>query len=243
MNRGWLGPGLMTVLLVSGAARAYRPFDQTDADVAELHVIELELGPTQLLWSQGRMALVPTFIFNLGVFPGWELVVDTAASTTLTGRQPGEVAQLEASLSLKGVLRRGSLQDGEGPSVAVEPSLLLPATAGPSGFGVAAGVIVSQKWPALTVHLNLVPAWSRAHRFAGSIGVIVEGPMDWTVRPVFETYMEAERGNSWVTVSGLGGLIWRLSPRVSTDAALRVATQSGVGLVEVRVGLTWDLPL
>jgi hypothetical protein len=67
--------------------------------------------------------------------------------------------------------------------------------------------------------------------------------MDWTVRPVFETYMEAERGNSWVTVSGLGGLIWRLSPRVSTDAALRVATQSGVGLVEVRVGLTWDLPL
>jgi hypothetical protein len=240
----WLGPGLTTVLLVSGAARAYRPFDQTDADVADLHVIELELGPTQLEWSQGRMALVPTFIFNLGVFPGWELVVDTSASATVAGpRQPGEVAQFEASVSLKGVLRRGCLQGGEGPSVAIEPTLLLPATAGPSGFGVAAGVIVSQRWPALTVHLNLVPSWSRAHRFAGSIGVIVEGPADWIVRPVAETYMEAERGNSSVTVSGLGGLIWRLSPRVSADAALRVATQSGVGLVEARVGLTWDLPL
>jgi hypothetical protein len=233
----------MTVLLVSGAARAYRPFDQTDADVAELHVIELELGPTQLEWSQGRMALVPTFIFNLGVFPGWELVVDTSASATVAGRQPGEVAQLEVGVALKGVLRRGSLQDGEGPSVAIEPELLLPATAGPSGFGVAAGVIVSQRWPALTVHLNVVPSWSRAHRFAGSIGVIVEGPSDWIVRPVAETYMEAERGNPSVTVSGLGGLIWRLSPRVSADAALRVATESGVGLVEVRVGLTWGLPL
>jgi hypothetical protein len=158
-------------------------------------------------------------------------------------RQPGEVAQFEASVSLKGVLRRGCLQGGDGPSVAIEPTLLLPATAGPSGFGVAAGVIVSQQWPALTVHLNLVPSWSRAHRFAGSIGVIVEGPMDWTVRPVAETYMEAERDNPSVTVSGLGGLIWRLSPRVSADTALRVATQSGVGLVELRVGLTWDLPL
>lgn len=243
MNVRWLGPGLMTVLLVSGAARAYRPFDQTDADVAELHVIELELGPAQLEWSQGRMAFVPTFIFNVGVFPGWELVVDTAASATLTGRQPGEVAQFEAGVALKGVLRKGSLQDGEGPSVAIEPELLLPATAGPSGFGVAAGVIVSQRWPALTVHLNLVPSWSRAHRFAGSIGVIVEGPADWTVRPVAETYMEAQRGNPSVTVSGLGGLIWRLSPRVSADAALRVATESGVGLLEVRVGLTWDLVL
>jgi hypothetical protein len=243
VNCRWLGPCLTIGLLVSGVARAYRPFDQTDADVAELHVIELEIGPTQLLWSQGRMALVPTFIFNVGVLPGCELVVDTAASATVSGRQPGEVAQFEASVSLKGVLRRGSLQDGEGPSVAIEPTLLLPATAGPSGFGVAAGVIVSQRWPALTVHLNLVPAWSRAHRFGGSVGVIVEGPMDWIVRPVFETYMEAERGNPSVTVSGLGGLIWRLSPRVSADAALRVATQSGVGLVELRVGLTWDLPL
>jgi hypothetical protein len=243
VSRGWLGPSLVTVLLVSGAAWAYRPFDQTDADVAELHVVELELGPAQLEWSQGRMAFVPTFICNVGVFPGWELVVDTSASATVTGRQPGEVAQFEAGVALKGVVRRGSLQDGEGPSVAIEPELLLPATAGPSGFGVAAGVIISQRWPALTVHLNLVPSWSRAHRFAGSIGVIVEGPADWIVRPVAETYMEAERGNPSVTVSGLGGLIWRLSPRVSADAALRVATESGVGLVEVRVGLTWDLPL
>jgi hypothetical protein len=37
--------------------------------------------------------------------------------------------------------------------------------------------------------------------------------------------------------------VWRISPRVSGDAALRVGTVSGTGLVELRVGLTWDLPL
>lgn len=236
--------GVLVVALGARSVRAYRPFDQTDADVAELHVVELELGPTQLRVGEGRTELVPTFIINVGVLPGWELVIDGFASTTVAGpREPGEVAQFEAGVSMKGVVRRGSLQDAEGPSVALEPELLLPATAGPSGFGVAAGVIVSQRWPALTLHLNLVPSWSRSHRFAALAGVIVEGPASWVVRPVAETYLEAERGAPFVTASALAGLIWRVSASIAADAAVRVATVSGTGMVEVRVGLTWDLPL
>jgi hypothetical protein len=244
VSRRWLGWAVLVLLAYSPRVLAYRPFDQTDAAVAEPSVVELEIGPAQLQWTQGRTELVPTFIFNLGVFPGWELVVDTAASARVAGpSEPGEVAQFEAGVAIKGVIRRGSLQDGEGPSVALEPELLLPATAGPSGFGVAAGVIVSQRWPALTLHFNLVPAWSRAHRFALLGGVILEGPEDWVVRPVAETYVEVERGAPAATISGLGGLIWRVVPQVSADAALRVATESGNAAVEVRVGLTWDLSL
>ena len=139
--------------------------DQTDADVAQLHVIELELGPLQFERSGGRTGYVPTFIFNFGAIPGWELVVEADGSGTVAGpREPGEVFQLETSVSFKGVVRRGSLQDGSRVSVAVEPAVLLPATAGASGFGFAAGVIVSQRWPALALHLNLVPAWSRAQQ-------------------------------------------------------------------------------
>jgi hypothetical protein len=235
---------LLLTVLAAGSARAYRPFDQTDADVAELHVIELELGPAQLQSAAGRTSLVPTFIFNLGVLPSWELVVEGLGSGIVIGSgQPGDVPQLEVGISMKGVVRQGSLQGAEGPSVAIEPQLLLPATAGPSGFGVAAGLIVSQRWPALTLHLNLVPAWSRAHRFAALAGVIVEGPSAWVVRPVAETYVEAERGEPSATVSGLAGLIWRVSSGVAADAALRVATVSGTGVLEVRLGLTWDLPL
>jgi hypothetical protein len=231
------------VLLVAGRAEAYRPFDQTDADVAELHVMELELGPTQFLRSEGRTYLAPTFIFNYGVFPRWELVIDGSASGVIAGpREPSDIAQLEVGVALKGVLHEGSLQDGQGPSIAIEPELLLPATAGPSGFGFAAGAIVSQRWPALTVHLNLVPFWSRAHRFGGSAGVIIEGPSSWVIRPVGETYVQVERGTS-PSGSGLLGLIWRISQRVSADAAFRVATVQGVEALEVRFGLTWDIPL
>jgi len=56
-------------------------------------------------------------------------------------------------------------------------------------------------------------------------------------------YVEAERSVPGLTSSFLGGLIWRMSPRVSTDAAVRVGTRSGTGLVELRVGLTWDVSL
>ena len=244
MSRGRAQLVLLVAVVLSSRAWAYRPFDQTDADVAELHVMELELGPLQFQRSGGRTGYVPTFIFNYGAIFGWELVVEADGSGTLAGpREPGEVFQLESSVAFKGVIRRGSLQDGTGVSIAVEPEVLLPATAGASGFGFAAGVIVSQRWPALTVHLNLVPAWSRAHNLAGLAGVIIEGPSDWTVRPVGETYIEAEHAVPGVTSSFLGGLIWRISPRVSTDAAVRVGTVSGVFLVELRVGLTWDVPL
>ena len=244
MRRGLPKGLLLAVLCLAPDARAYRPFDQTDADVAELHVMELELGPTQVQTAGGRTTLVPTFIFNLGVFPAWELVIDGAASGVVAGpREPGEVAQLEVGVSLKGVLRQGSLQGGEGPSIAIEPEILLPATAGASGFGFDVGLIISQRWPALTVHLNLLPAWSRAHNLAGLAGVIVEGPATWVVRPVAETYLEAEHGVPGVTVSGLLGLVWRLSPRVAPDAAVRVARVSGTDVFEVRVGLTWDVPL
>ena len=235
---------VLFTLVLAPRARAYRPFDQTDADVAERHVVELELGPLQFERSAGRTGWVPTFIFNVGLFHGWELVVEADPSGTVAGpREPGEVFQLETAVSFKGVVRRGSLQDGSGPSIAVEPELLLPATAGASGFGFAAGVIVSQRWRALTVHLNVVPAWSRAHNVSGRVGFIAEGPDDWTVRPVGEFYVEAEHAIPGTTTSLLGGLVWRISPRVSGDAALRVGTVSGTGLVELRVGLTWDVPL
>lgn len=244
MTGRWARVVGLVALALAPRAFAYRPFDQTDADVAELHVIELEIGPLQLERFEGRTDYVPTFIFNAGVLPGWELVVDVAGSGTIAGpREPGEVFQLEAGVAFKGVLRRGSLQEETGPSIAVEPELLLPATAGSSGFGFAAGVIVSQRWPAFTLHLNLVPALSRAHNVAGTVGFIAEGPAEWTVRPVGEAYVEAEHAVPGVTTSFLGGMIWRISSRISGDAAVRVGTVSGSGLVELRVGLTWDVPL
>jgi len=55
--------------------------------------------------------------------------------------------------------------------------------------------------------------------------------------------VEAAHTIPGVTASFLGGVIWRISPRVSADVALRVGTVSGTALIELRAGLTRDIPL
>ena len=59
------------------AAHAYRPFDGTDADVAEAGEFELELGPAHF-YGQGphHYVIAPATVLNLGLVPRLELVVD-----------------------------------------------------------------------------------------------------------------------------------------------------------------------
>jgi hypothetical protein len=235
---------VVVVLGAAPSARAYRPFDNTDAEVAEPNILELELGPAQLQWSSGRTFLVPTLIINYGVVPDWEVVLDMAAAGAISGPPgAGDTFQFQAGLAIKHVLRRGSLQDGTGLSLAIEPEILFPDTSPDSAVGVAAGLILSQRWASLTAHLNLVPAYNRAHRFEGLIGLIVEGPHEWILRPVGELYVRDEPSTSTVTVSGLVGVIWRASKNVSPDFAIRAATEGGTSLFELRLGLTWDIAL
>lgn len=145
----------------------------------------------------------------------------------------------DSALSVKTVLREGALQEKSGPSVATEIGALLPTIhGGDAGLGVEGALIASQRWPALTVHLNGTVAWTRAHRPGLLGGTILEAHDAWAVRPVAEVFVEAERDVP-TAVSGLLGAIWRVREGLSLDAGLRVARAGGVSTTEVRAGLTW----
>ena len=93
---------VVVVLGVAPSARAYRPFDNTDADVAEPNILVLELGPAQLQWSSGRTIWVPTLIINYGVVPDWEVVLDMAPSGAISGPPgAGDTFQFKAGLGIK----------------------------------------------------------------------------------------------------------------------------------------------
>jgi hypothetical protein len=206
---------VLFTLLLAPRARAYRPFDQTDADVAPLHVVELEIGPLQFERTAGRTGWVPTFIFNFGAIPGWELVVEADASGTVAGpREPGEVFQLETSVSSRASCGEESLQDGSGLSIAVEPEVLLPATAGPSGSGsrrVSSSRSAGRAHPAPESRSGVEPG--PQHR--GRAGSSPRVPDDWTVRPGGRGVRRGRAVVPGLTSSFLGGLIWRMSPAVS----------------------------
>jgi hypothetical protein len=230
----------VSAALWAGEAQAYRPFDGTDAAVAAPGEIEIELGPAQYQRiGPGRTLFAPDVIFNHGLADRWELVLQGGLARGLQPDSSG-VALLGNALLLKGVLREGSLQDRSGPSIATEFGFLLPdiSAENPSGTGGAVSVIVSQRWPALTAHLNASVALTRQQQADIAFSAIVEGPNDWTVRPVAELFYEHDyRGTE--TASALVGAVWRVRDNISFDVGLRGGWVNDQPLREVRAGVTF----
>src|ERR1044071_596358 len=137
-------------------ARAYRPFASTDAEVAENGEFELELGPVEYIHEGATSALfAPSVVANLGFAPRWEAVLQARELVLLDG-DPGEnrVQLVETAALLKAVLREGCLQDQSGPSIGTEFGVLLPTVNAEPGAGVVATLLLSQRFPVGTVHVN-----------------------------------------------------------------------------------------
>ena len=224
------------LLIGLGPASAYRPFDGTDAAVADKDKFEIELQPAGLLKdASGKMLIAPAARFNYGYMENWEAVLEGQFENPLSPSGPASLRA--AGAFLKGVLREGSLQDKTGPSVATEFGVLLPDNRGPSQFGASLAGIVSQRWDWGAIHLNGVAELTREQRADLFAGVIIEGPQKWTVRPVAEVFYEKEFGKS-ETVSGLVGLIWQVREDLSFDLGLRHALTDGHPVNELRAGMT-----
>ena len=232
---------LLGVAACSGPAFAYRPFDGTDAAVAPPGEIEVELQPAGLQHVQGTQTLIaPWTVVNIGLSEGWEAVFEGRGETPLVPSGPAEFTT--GGAFLKHVVVPGSLQDKGGPSVATEFGVLLPDSTGDSSVGASWAGIVSQRWDWGTIHFNAETALMRDHHADAFVGTIVEGPSKWKVRPVAEVFYEKEFGVE-ETISGLVGLIWQVSDKLSFDVAFRHALTNGHGVNEVRAGLTFAVPI
>lgn len=218
-------------------ALAYRPFDGTDAAVAGLNEIEVELEPVGWLRVGPQSNLVaPDLVFNYGFAEGWEVVLQTE---TLIPIAPGGQANIVANGAfLKWVVRPGVLQGQSGPSIATEFGPLLPGVNAEPGVGFSWAGIVSQRWDWGTAHFNVETNLTRDHNAELFLDVILEGPWTWKVRPVFETFYD----KVWTlgeSRSLLVGAIWQIDKDLSVDAAFRYAIENGRTVNEIRAGLTF----
>ena len=235
-------------------AWAYRPFDGTDAAVAETGEMEIEFGPAGYLHMERQSWLVaPAAIANLGIAGGWELVLEGKQLWRIgsaTASAPADNSRLvltDSAFSVKHVLVDGILQGRDRPGLACEVGALLPALHEEGGFGAVVAVILSSGLGPVVTHLNLQAIFSPAHEPGGFVGLIVEGPQRWPVRPVLELAGERERGGTGI-LSALAGFIWTVSPSLALDGAVRVgrqdeAREGHTSLVELRTGLTWSFPV
>ena len=219
---------------------AFRPFDSTDAAVAEAGRCEIELGPVGYLSESGEHVLVaPAVILNFGISNRWEVVIEGKNTWSLSAVATGGSNLRDNAASVKGILRRGVLQDRTGASIAVEISTLLPAGGDERGVGQAITGIVSQRWSEVTVHLNGTLAVTRSHDLGAALGMIIEGPAQWTVRPVGELTFERETD---ANIAALVGAIWNVREHLSVDLGWRTRTRGPVSH-EFRAGMTFSFEM
>ena len=219
------------------AALAYRPFDSTDADVADVGAWEIELAPFN--WrhnDDGTQWIAPAVIANYGFAPAWELVVE--GRNTISDRGGDEFS--DAAASLKTVFREGSLQDKEGVSLGAEFSVLLPGIHADDGAGLAFAFLASERKDWGAWHLNVGPTLTRDGHGGMFAGAILEGPGNWPVRPVAEVRYERTFGGEEM-IAVLAGVIIPVRDGLSLDIALRHARQGGRPDEQIRAGVTFDL--
>jgi len=231
-------------LTAAPRALAYRPFDGTDAAVAEVGEFEAEVGSTYTREEAGRATLaLPATVLNLGFARHFEAVVDFSPVLALGTTHEGErFAVADTDAFVKWVFVRGCMQGGHGPSMALETGPLLPELHGDAGFGYQARVIASQRWRAVMAHLNVQGALSRTGELEAAGSVILEGLPTSRVRPVTELLVGGTEGHG-LTYSALEGAIWTLSDALVLDAAGKVAREEHRAVFEARVGFTWAVAL
>jgi len=238
-----VGPCLISLCLAAAItpAAAYRPFDGTDAAVADTGKMEVELQPVGRLHDEsGTTLIAPAVRLNYGFVKNWEVVVEGLMQSPLSPSGPSSLAA--AGMFLKGVVRPGSLQDKTGPSIATEFGVLLPDSFGDSGFGASAAWIVSQRWDWGAVHLNAATALTREHHADVFLGASFDSQTKWIVRPVAEIFYERDFGQ-FETKSALVGLIWQVNEDLAVDVGVRHAITNLRPVNELRAGLTFGFPV
>jgi len=228
-------------MLTAGVAQAYRPFDLTDAEVAKRHNFEFELGPAELTGVDAEHSVrAPVLSINYGLVTGRELTLEGANRVVLRST-PGEPrAQLEGvAFGLKQVLRRGSLQDKFGPSIAIENAVLFPER-GEKHLGAAASLILSSASRPGTTHLNVEAERRPGGINAGSAGLIFEASDHFGVAPAMELKVEALNGGL-PEHSVILGLVYVPGEEAEYDVALRFARSGDARIFEVRAGMTFQI--
>jgi hypothetical protein len=235
--------GAILAAIWSTPACALRPFAGTDAAVAGPGEVELELGYLGYLREGSQKSIVaPAAVVNLGLEHGNELVLEGRARRRLNPEPATRRTTFEdGAISLKHIHRNGVLQEVDGPSIASECGILIPMLQGDRTGATCAG-LVSGRWNNVTVHFNGAVGKNRGGNWERFLGAIVTGPSFGPVRPVLEAFFVRD-STGFAANSALAGLLWTVNDNLQFDVALRKARAEGLGMTEIRAGLTWTRPV
>src|SRR5436190_3950437 len=217
---------------------AYRPFESTDAAVADKGGSEVELGLVDFADHRGHTFLAsPDLRYNFGFATNWEMALEGALQV-FDSSSRHDFQLLDPQLSVKAVLIKGPLQEARSPiSLAIEVSALLPETMPDSGFGLESVLIASFRTGKFTWHVNGGGGWQRGSSDSfGLWGIIVERPISKSLRLAAELNGEFGHGLS-AEHSVLAGALWDFH-KITFDAGVRFGLTKSAPDIAFTTGLT-----
>lgn len=223
--------------LMADPAWAYRPYDSTDADVADDDEVEIEFGWQETDFDR-ESANGGRVVFNLGIGRDREMVIEGGWVHMRSSSGDSSSAIEGVGAFLKQIHRRGSLQGESGFSLASECGFRLPTRSEEIGAGGECLLVASHEISALAIHINAGLAYETDHRWSRSVGLIIEGAGARRLKPGIEVLHEQSEGSHselWV----LAGMTWAASDAYAFDFAHRWAIQPSTDSYEWRLGLTW----
>jgi hypothetical protein len=230
--------GFLLWFILPLTALAYRPFESTDAAVADKGVSEVEFGLVRFEHRSGQNTVSsPNLRYNFGFATNWEVSVEGALQVFDSASNRG-FDVLRPQLNLKGVLIYGPLQEGHSSvSLAAEVSALLPETVPDSGFGLEGVLIASFRTGNFTWHLNGGGGLQRGSSDSfGLWGIIVERPISKSFRLAAEFNGEFGHGLS-AEHSVLAGALWDFH-KITFDAGVRFGLTKSAPDIAFTTGLT-----
>jgi hypothetical protein len=219
-------------------AHALRPFDGTDAAVADPQSIETEFGPLGYVREgDERLIVFPELGINYGAGSGYEFGLEARRIMKMTDEQPTPSPHYDDfEVSMKRILRGGMMQEKKGPSVAGEIGVLLP-TSDEKGAGFVGALALTDHLRLIRVHLNAEISRTRTHetgRFGSAIFEIFDHR---ALHPVVELSLERE-GEEPTTKGLLVGALWEVRERLVMDFGVRTSYADQHN-AEVRAGMTF----
>ena len=230
----------MAVIAWSGQALAYRPFDGTDAAVAEPGEMEIELQPVGVPW------IVSNNTDRARHGDQLRLRQELGSHIAGTGRNAALAPWSKQFVADRGVPeacpRTGKSSGQAGAERRNRVRCSLARYARRFRIWCECGRDCLATLGLGAIHFNAAATLTREQHADVFVGGILEGPAKWTVRPVAELFYEEELGHSH-TVSALIGAIWQVRDNLSFDVGLRHAQINDHSVNEVRLGMTFGFPL
>ncbi|HJL05958.1 MAG TPA: hypothetical protein RMH85_14930 [Polyangiaceae bacterium LLY-WYZ-15_(1-7)] len=245
MRWGMVALGALFALGAASPARAYL-IDANDATTVSPGHLEIELqavGWWQTFGPDGERAFVaPSLMLYVGLAERADLIL---LSRGYAAVRPRGFTLDDGAALVRVALREGSYHEGggPGPSVVLQAGVYLPSLdvdEGVGGWGLSYALLLSHEGDHLAVHANAQVDLRYGLETPAFFGALVlEGPLDWAVRPTVEAFVDVELapGEASTDLSALVGLVGDVNEDLALMGGVRVGDLLGDRELELRLSL------